>query len=176
MSEVNENNVPFFEKVDLVCCKIAKVQRHEDAEKLYILTLDDGDEGRTIVSSLVDYYKEEELDQKTIVVVGNLKPANFRGVKSHGMLLATSVEKEDKKEEVEVFFVDAQPGSRVSKDPNQMGRGNVITKKVSINTFGTYQLEMIDGVAHLTEDGQKHKLYINGKEFKSSKIMNGKIG
>lgn len=58
---------------------------------LYILTLDCGDEEpRQIVSSIVPFYKPEELQDKHIVLVYNLKPANFRGVRSNGMLLAAS--------------------------------------------------------------------------------------
>ena len=43
---------------------------------------------RTIVSGLVRYYKEEELLNKQVVVVTNLKKAKLRGVESNGMILA----------------------------------------------------------------------------------------
>ena len=60
----------------------------EKADKLYKLTIDLGNETRTIVSGLVPFYKEEELLNKQIVVVANLKPAKLRGIMSEGMLLA----------------------------------------------------------------------------------------
>ena len=41
-----------------------------------------------IVSGLVPYYEEDELLNKQVVVVTNLKPAKLRGVESNGMLLA----------------------------------------------------------------------------------------
>ena len=46
------------------------------------------EENRTIVSGLVPYYTSEELLNKQVVVVTNLKKAKLRGVESNGMLLA----------------------------------------------------------------------------------------
>ena len=56
---------------------------------MYKLSVDVGEkQPRTIVSGLVEYYTEEELLEKQVVVVTNLKPAKLRGVESNGMLLA----------------------------------------------------------------------------------------
>jgi methionyl-tRNA synthetase len=74
--------------VQLRVAKIVGVERHPNAEKLYIEKLDLGDEYRTIVSGLVPYYSAEELLGRNIIVVANLEPANLRGVESCGMLLA----------------------------------------------------------------------------------------
>ena len=68
------------------------------ADKLYILNLDLGYEKRTIVSSIREFYKPEDLEGKKIVVLCNLKPAKFRGVLSNGMLLAP--ESPDKRKEI----------------------------------------------------------------------------
>lgn len=75
-------------KVDLRVAQIINIERVEKADKLYKLTIDLGNETRTIVSGLVPFYKEEELLNKQIVVVANLKPAKLRGIMSEGMLLA----------------------------------------------------------------------------------------
>ena len=81
------------EKVILKVSKIIECEKHPEGDKLYILKLDCGEEEpRQIVSSIVPYYKKEELMGRNIVLVSNLKPANFRGVKSYGMLLAASEE------------------------------------------------------------------------------------
>ena len=94
--EENEENVlseaeQFRNRVILKTARIEKVEQHPGGSLLYILTLNDGDEEpRQIVSSIVPFYKPEELLGKTIVIVYNLKPANFRGVRSNGMLLAAS--------------------------------------------------------------------------------------
>jgi methionyl-tRNA synthetase len=88
---VNENGyitIADLEKVSLKVGQIVKVERVEKSDKLYKLSVDLGNEVRTIVSGIVPYYKEEELLNKKIVVVANLKPVKLRGVESNGMLLA----------------------------------------------------------------------------------------
>ncbi len=78
-----------LDKVELKVGQIKEVSRVEKADKLYKLEVDVGEETtRTIVSGLVPYYKEEELLNKQVVVVTNLKPAKLRGIMSNGMLLA----------------------------------------------------------------------------------------
>ncbi|MDC7126204.1 MAG: methionine--tRNA ligase [Spirochaetales bacterium] len=108
----------FRNTIDLRVAKIKEVERHPDADKLYILQLDDGtEEGRQIVSSIVPYYKEEELAGHNLIVVSNLKPAKFRGTKSFGMLLAAEGKTKDGGETCEVIFVDElAPGTRIHLD------------------------------------------------------------
>ena len=78
-----------LDKVELKVGQIKKVERVEKSKKLYKLQVDVGEkELRTIVSGLVPYYKEEELENKQVVVVTNLKPAKLCGTESNGMLLA----------------------------------------------------------------------------------------
>jgi methionine--tRNA ligase beta chain len=95
----------FRNRVLLKAAKIIKVEKHPGGTMLYILTLDAGDpDPRQIVSSIVPFYTEEELLGKTIVLVSNLKPANFRGVRSNGMLLAASDPAAAGHETCEVLF------------------------------------------------------------------------
>ena len=78
-----------LDKVELKVGQIKKVERIEKSKKLYKLQVDVGEkELRTLVSGLVPYYKEEELENKQVVVVTNLKPAKLCGTESNGMLLA----------------------------------------------------------------------------------------
>lgn len=108
-------DVLFNEKIALKAAKITAVERHPDAEKLYIETLDDGSgTPRVIVSGLVPYYAAEELLGKTIIVADNLKPRKMRGVESRGMLLAAGCTKEDGTESVEVLDIPwAAPGTPI---------------------------------------------------------------
>ena len=77
-----------FAKLQLKTGRVLECIKAENAEKLYILQVDLGEEKpRQIVSSLVDYYTAEELVGKEIVVLANLKPAKMRGHVSEGMLL-----------------------------------------------------------------------------------------
>ncbi|MCM8825307.1 MAG: methionine--tRNA ligase subunit beta [Candidatus Omnitrophica bacterium] len=77
-----------FKKMDIRVGKIMDVQEHPDADRLYILTVDTGDETRKIVAGIRPYYKKEELTGKLIIILANLQPRTIRGVESHGMLLA----------------------------------------------------------------------------------------
>ena len=78
-----------FLKVNLRVGCIKKVEDHPNADKLYVVHLDDGTEdGRTICAGLKEFYKPEEMEGKSVVFVENLKPRPLRGVTSEGMMLA----------------------------------------------------------------------------------------
>lgn len=116
----------FADKVKLTVSRITGVERHPNGDILYILNLDTGEsEPRTIVSSIVPYYKEDELLGHNIVLVNNLKPANFRGVKSSGMLLAVQDPNAPEHSTCEVLFADDIPAGTVLvpegfKNPEQL--------------------------------------------------------
>jgi len=83
-----------FKKIDIQVGKIIKVEDHPNAEKLYVLIVDLGEEeDRLIVAGLKDHYKKEELEGKKAIFATNLETAKIRGVESQGMLLA-AVDKE----------------------------------------------------------------------------------
>jgi aminoacyl tRNA synthase complex-interacting multifunctional protein 1 len=67
------------------------VKVHPEADSLYIESVDVGEpEPRVIVSGLVKYCSKEELLNRSVVVLCNLKPRPLKGVLSHGMLLCAS--------------------------------------------------------------------------------------
>lgn len=87
----NEQSIPFadFRRLDLRLGTVKEVNDHPDAEKLYILKVDLGEgEPRTVVTNIKSIYSKEDLLGHRILIVANLKPANFRGVKSFGMIVA----------------------------------------------------------------------------------------
>ena len=76
-----------FMEVELA--EIISVSDHENADKLYVVNIDDGSEnGRTICAGLKEYYTAEQMIGKSVVFVANLKPRKLRGVLSEGMMLA----------------------------------------------------------------------------------------
>ena len=89
---VEEITLDEFQKVVMKTGTIVKVEKHKKADRLFVLQVDIGNKEVQIVSSLVGHFTEEELLNRSIVVVSNLKPHNFRGELSHGMLLATEDE------------------------------------------------------------------------------------
>ena len=84
----DEIDIEEFRKIDLRVCKVLKCAEIRKSHSCYKLTLFDGIKERVIVSSIKQYYKPEQLIGKKIIVVANLQPTRFVGVKSEGMLLA----------------------------------------------------------------------------------------
>ena len=76
----------------LLCTATPQVERHPDAEHLYVESIDLGDASgpRTVVSGLVKFMSADELLGARVVCLCNLKPAAMRGVVSHAMVLAAS--------------------------------------------------------------------------------------
>lgn len=79
-----------FAKVQLRVGKIVAAERVEKSEKLVKLKVDIGAETRQVVAGIGKSYSPEQLLDKSIVIVANLKPVKLMGVESQGMLLAAS--------------------------------------------------------------------------------------
>ena len=81
---------------NLVCIKEGKVvsaEDHPNADKLFKLQVDIGEETpRTICAGLKAYYTKEQMLGRKAIVVANLAPRPLRGVESCGMLLAADDE------------------------------------------------------------------------------------
>lgn len=77
-----------FQKLDLRIGTITDVKDHPNADKLFILHVDLGNEKRQLVAGMKGIHTKDELKGKQIIVVCNLEPKDMRGVKSDGMLLA----------------------------------------------------------------------------------------
>jgi len=71
--------------------KILSIERHKDADSLYVEQIDVGEEKpRTVVSGLVKYIPIEKMQNRMLLVCTNLQPAELRGVSSEGMVLAAA--------------------------------------------------------------------------------------
>ncbi|EGC32685.1 hypothetical protein DICPUDRAFT_98810 [Dictyostelium purpureum] len=94
--------------------KIVECKKHEAADSLYVEKIDLGEaEGpRTIVSGLVKFIPLDQMLNRKVLVLCNLKPANLKGIKSFGMVLCAS-----NSDHTQVEFVeppaDAVIGERV---------------------------------------------------------------
>lgn len=163
----------FARRVTLKVSKIIKIERHPNGEKLYILTLDTGEEeNRIIVSSIVPFYKEDELLNHNIVLVSNLKPANFRGVKSSGMLLASSKKGDESHETCDVLFADDIPVGTVLL-PDGTKQEVAPESYIKAEHFFTLPLYTKDGI--LSIDGVSI-VSPDGKTVKSAKYPNDNVG
>ncbi|WP_456383893.1 methionine--tRNA ligase [Persephonella sp.] len=81
-----------FAKLKFRVGQVIEAEKVPKADKLLKLTVDLGDEKRTIVSGIAQYYTPEELRGKKIVVFTNLKPRKIFGIESKGMVLAAKDE------------------------------------------------------------------------------------
>lgn len=113
--EINEeketsNVLPFseliafdeFTKVDLRIVKILECEPIPKSDKLLKLIVNDGTSKRQIVSGIAKFYKPEDLINRNVLLVANLKPVTLRGVESFGMILAA----DSNENEIKVLFVD----------------------------------------------------------------------
>jgi len=100
-----------FPKLDLRVGKIVDVKRHPDADSLYLEQIDVGEEKqRTVISGLVKFVPLEEMQQRMVVVLCNLKPVKMRGISSEAMVMCASTP-----EKVEPLLppVDCVPGDLI---------------------------------------------------------------
>lgn len=65
-----------------------------------------------MISGLVKFVSIEEMKNRNVVVICNLKKANMRGIESNGMVLCASDEKHEKCEPLNVPK-DSKPGDKV---------------------------------------------------------------
>eukprot|EP00468_Gymnochlora_sp_CCMP2014_P011945 CAMPEP_0167764428 /NCGR_PEP_ID=MMETSP0110_2-20121227/14025_1 /TAXON_ID=629695 /ORGANISM="Gymnochlora sp., Strain CCMP2014" /LENGTH=219 /DNA_ID=CAMNT_0007651827 /DNA_START=63 /DNA_END=722 /DNA_ORIENTATION=+ len=103
-----------FARVELRTGKIVEVWPHPEADKLWCEKIDVGEEEpRQILSGLREFYSEEEMKDKMVVVVANLKKSKLRGMESTGMVLCASNDAHDKVELL-VLPEGTEIGERVS--------------------------------------------------------------
>ncbi len=98
-----------FQRLDLRIGAIKKAEPIPGSDTLLKLTIDIG-ETRTIVGGLAEHYTIDELRDRQVVVIANLKPVKLRGIESQGMLLAAV-------DEAGVFLLrpdkESKPGSPI---------------------------------------------------------------
>eukprot|EP00804_Cyclotella_cryptica_P014236 CCRYP_005650-RA/>CCRYP_005650-RA protein AED:0.27 eAED:0.27 QI:1173/0.75/0.8/1/0.5/0.2/5/0/470 len=109
---------PEFTKIDIRVGQIKKIWNHPEADKLFCEEIDVGEENpRQIASGLREHYSLEDMQDRKVLVVCNLKPAKIVGFTSDGMVLAAKLQSADGKQ-VELISppIDAPVGERVLID------------------------------------------------------------
>jgi methionyl-tRNA synthetase len=101
-----------FSKIDLRVARIINAEHVPGAEKLLKLTLDIGNEHRTVFAGIKSAYDPEQLKDRLTVMVANLSPRQMKFGLSEGMILAAGGGSPG-----ELFILSpdagAQPGMRV---------------------------------------------------------------
>lgn len=115
--EVKEENINLidiedFAKVEIKIAKVIACEKVEKSKKLLKLTVKIGDEERTVVSGISNYYAPEDLVGKKLAMIVNLKPVKLCGIESQGMIICA----EDEKAGVVAYLSpekDVEEGSKV---------------------------------------------------------------
>lgn len=101
-----------FVKMDLRVGRVLACERVPKSDKLLRFQIDDGLQGRTILSGIAKFYQPEELLGKNICFIANLPPRKMMGITSEGMILSA----EDYKTgtlKVTILSDDIAPGSKI---------------------------------------------------------------
>lgn len=120
-AEEEEEVVP--SRLDIRVGKVISVEKHPDADSLYLEKIDVGEEQpRTVVSGLVAYISQEQLQDRPVVLLCNLKPQKMRGIESQAMLLCASIEGDPRKVEPLDPPEGSAPGDRVYVEGFESGK------------------------------------------------------
>ncbi len=104
----------YFQKLDLRVGKIIAAEPMKRSKKLLKLTVN-VPETRTIVAGIAEYYSPDQLSERLVVIVANLKPVQLMGVRSEGMVLVAK-SMVDSEEKMVLVTVDENvvPGSKIA--------------------------------------------------------------
>jgi len=102
-----------FSKLDLRVARVERAEAVEGSQKLIKLTLDLGNERRTVFSGIRASYAPEQLIGRMVIVIANLAPRKMRFGTSEGMVLSASSEAGERALLLSVD-ADALPGMHVS--------------------------------------------------------------
>lgn len=152
-----------FGRLQLRIGKILEVKKHPNADQLYWLSVDTGeDEPRSVVAGLVKRYSPEELSGRKVVLLANLKPAKIRDISSMGMVLVC-------KHRNKMELLDASPfetGQIITVD-----KQNIDHSELTIEEFGEADLHVKNGVLMFGEQ----KCSIGGIPIETGNLKAGKV-
>lgn len=102
-----------FARIELRVGEILLAERVPGADKLLRFEIDLGEETpRQILAGLAEYYDPQTLVGKKVAVVANLKPRKMRGLESQGMILAASLDANDRPA-IATFVDEVKNGARL---------------------------------------------------------------
>ncbi len=153
-----------FLTLNLRVAEIKSVEEHPNADKLYVLKINLGNEERQLVAGLRKYFSKDELVGKHIIIVSNLQPAKLRGIESQGMLLAADNPKTGVVKLLEA--PNSEPGSLVYIDSTKDKEPN--DKIISFSQFEKVKLLAKEGKVYYNDEPLK-----TAKEFISVDIDEG---
>lgn len=164
-----------FYRAEVRVGRIVSVEKHPNADRLFVEKVDIGrEEPITVVSGLVGHVTLEELQNRLALFVVNLKPAVMFKVKSQGMILVSknSNNSADMLEPVKVPE-GAKPGERLLLEGFGEEQADVqLNPKEAPWTEVISALECRDGTVYYQKD---KRVLVNGQPITSAKVPNGII-
>ena len=104
-----------FAKLEMVVGEVKSCKKHPKADRLLVSQVDVGNgEIRQIVSGIGEFYKPEDMTNRKVIAVLNLKPLKLKGEESCGMLLTSEFVDENGKRQVELLTSGLPNGSRIA--------------------------------------------------------------
>merc|ERR1711862_444571 len=101
-------------RLDMRVGLIRTAKKHPDADSLYVEEVDVGEEKpRTVISGLVKFIPENEMQNRKAILLCNLKPSKMRGIMSEAMVMCASTP-----EKVEILSPpeNSNPGDPIHVD------------------------------------------------------------
>jgi len=132
-----DNEPVGFAKLDFRVGRIVNVVKHPNADSLYLEKIDIGEpQPRNVVSGLVKFVPIEEMQNRLVIVMCNLKPSNMRGESSQAMVICAS---DNDHLIVEPILPPegSQPGDRVVVDGEEGSIAESISLANKNNIFHT---------------------------------------
>ncbi|OMJ08263.1 tRNA-aminoacylation cofactor arc1 [Smittium culicis] len=168
--------------IDLRVGHIIKVEKHPDADSLYVEQIELGEaEPRTVVSGLVKHMTIEEMLNRKVILVCNLKPAAMRGVKSFAMVLCANINNPDGTSKVEFIEppADSKPGDIARFEGYEQNEPEALLnpkKKIwEAIQPGFITSENLEAGWTNPADNKFHRLNVNGNPCKSKSIAGGSM-
>jgi len=156
--EIEEEPEEVIPTARLTVGKVIDLKIHPNADRLYLLQVDLGNETRQVVAGMVQFFEPSELLQRNVLVVTNLKPAKIRNEESNGMIAAC-----EKGKKLDLFEVNASLGTDVDL-------GEPPEQEISIDDFKKAGFRVAD---HQLICGNK-PVMLAGKPVRSL-FPNGKV-
>ena len=104
---MSEITIEDFMKLDLRVAKVKEAEAVEEADKLLKLELDLGELGnKTVFAGMKQAYEPEDLINKMVICVNNLKHRKMRFGTSEGMILAAG------DDEIGIFILSPDKGAK----------------------------------------------------------------
>lgn len=152
-----------FSTLNVKVGKILKVDFHPNAKHLYVMEVDIGEEKpRIICAGLVYTFGVEDLINRNILVLTNLKKADLSGIVSEGMILTA-----EKRKEIDLFEL-----SEVQVGDTLLAEGQApVNREIGIEEFEKVELSIKDG--HMMWEDQI--ITVSKKPVRTVELQNGKI-